>query len=425
MKILRRAPWLLILEILALSLAWWIVAVLRARTPPGALPPLPERILLPIGLFIVPAWIGARSYARARGLGATSAVAVALAASLALLWLAHVPVNRSALLAFAALSLPIAIAFDRARERLRERRRVWLVGADAAIEPLVRHLSRLGAPPVGRTDPDRAGALSDEIAPHAVDEILVAGLLPFETLSEIAKVAEARGVPLSLDASFVGLRAQSASLVEIGGWTTIAVRPASERDIEHILKRALDIAGALIGLSVAAPLLIALIALIRAVDGEPALLKQTRVGRYGRPFELYKLRTMIPEQDSPTGGGWRPEGGYKPSDDPRVTRIGRWLRRSSLDELPQLLNVLKGEMSLVGPRPPLPSEAARYERWQWRRLSVRPGMTGLWQVSGRADLPYEAWVPLDLQYIDQFSLWLDLSLLLRTLPVVLRGTGAR
>jgi lipopolysaccharide/colanic/teichoic acid biosynthesis glycosyltransferase len=150
------------------------------------------------------------------------------------------------------------------------------------------------------------------------------------------------------------------------------------------------------------------------------------VGRYGRPFTMYKLRTMAPGSElAADGGDWRPGSGHKRLDDPRITKVGRLLRRLSLDELPQLVNVLRGEMSLVGPRPPLPFEVARYERWQCRRLSVLPGMTGLWQVSGRADLPFDRWIVLDLQYVDSWSLWLDLKVLWRTVPAVLAGTGAR
>ena len=116
---------------------------------------------------------------------------------------------------------------------------------------------------------------------------------------------------------------------------------------------------------------------------------------------------------------------FKAADDPRITRFGRFLRRYSLDELPQLLNILKGDMSLVGPRPPIPEEVANYARWQRRRLSMKPGLTGLWQVSGRADLEdFDHWIRLDLSYIDQWSLWLDLKILLKTVPAVLLGRGA-
>lgn len=196
-----------------------------------------------------------------------------------------------------------------------------------------------------------------------------------------------------------------------------------------IAKRGLDIALALLLLAGLAPALLLLAALVRAQDGGPAWFVQTRIGRDGRPFAMFKLRTMIVGAEGALAV-IRAENGvdgpaFKHPRDPRVTRLGRALRRWSLDELPQLVNVLRGEMSLVGPRPPLPAEVAWDEPWQLRRLSVRPGMTGLWQVSGRADLPFARWIELDLQYVDRWTLWLDLQLLARTLPAVIGGVGAR
>ena len=161
----------------------------------------------------------------------------------------------------------------------------------------------------------------------------------------------------------------------------------------------------------------------------PMLYTQRRCGLNGRTFTLYKFRTMylgadqrldevayLNEVNGPA---------FKASRDPRVTPIGRWLRRWSLDELPQLVNVLKGEMSLVGPRPPIPEEVERYERWQRRRLSMKPGITGLWQVSGRAGIDdFDEWIAFDLRYIDQWSLWLDFKILLKTIPAVIFARGA-
>lgn len=187
-------------------------------------------------------------------------------------------------------------------------------------------------------------------------------------------------------------------------------------------KRVLDVVVAAIALFLAAPLVLVLAGWIKVHDQGSPWFVQERVGRHGRRFRLFKLRTMRPGPHLPAPTGKHAD---KHAPDPRITRPGRWLRRLSLDELPQLLNVVRGEMSLVGPRPPLPEEVARYEPHELRRLSVPPGMTGLWQVSGRADLPWERWVALDLQYVDQWSLWLDLTLLARTVPAVIRGTGAR
>jgi lipopolysaccharide/colanic/teichoic acid biosynthesis glycosyltransferase len=159
------------------------------------------------------------------------------------------------------------------------------------------------------------------------------------------------------------------------------------------------------------------------------MFRQQRCGLNGRRFTLYKFRTMevgaedhldevahLNQVDGPA---------FKARQDPRVTRVGRILRRLSIDELPQLVNVVRGDMSLVGPRPPLPEEVGQYERWQRRRLSMKPGITGLWQVSGRADLgDFNSWIKLDLAYIDTWSLWLDLKILLKTVPAVLSTQGA-
>jgi len=194
------------------------------------------------------------------------------------------------------------------------------------------------------------------------------------------------------------------------------------------LERAIDVVGALALIAIGAPVVaIAAIAVVLE-DGGPPWFAQVRVGQHGRPFVLYKLRTMgvdaefrkatLLDRNEVCGPA------FKIRDDPRVTRVGRWLRRSSIDELPQLLNVLRGEMSLVGPRPALPEEVAAHGARGRRRLEVKPGLTGLWQVSGRASLPYDEWLDLDLAYVERRSVGLDLWLLARTVPAVLSGRGA-
>ena len=193
-------------------------------------------------------------------------------------------------------------------------------------------------------------------------------------------------------------------------------------------KRVLDIVGASLGLLVSAPLFALCALLVKLESRGPVLFRQRRVGWRGRAFTFYKLRSMrvgaheerrhllhMNEADGPV---------FKLSRDPRVTRIGRWLRTTSLDEIPQFINVLRGEMSLVGPRPPLPEEVAHYEAWQIGRLAVRPGMTCLWQISGRSTFGFQEWMRLDLEYIKQQSFWLDLKILLRTLPAVVSREGA-
>lgn len=204
--------------------------------------------------------------------------------------------------------------------------------------------------------------------------------------------------------------------------TRVAAHPRSRA------KRALDVVAAVILLVLLAPL-IGVLALIVMIDsrGGPFFV-QTRVGLGGREFRFVKLRTMVRDAEARLGALTALNEAQPPlfkiKSDPRVTRVGAFLRRSSLDELPQLWNVLRGDMSLVGPRPPLPREVATYTPQQLRRLSVIPGMTGLWQVSGRSDLDFERAVALDLVYIDTWSMALDLSLLVKTLLVVVRPRGA-
>jgi len=195
------------------------------------------------------------------------------------------------------------------------------------------------------------------------------------------------------------------------------------------VKRAIDLLGAGAGLLLLSPTL-ALIAVAIKLDDPtgPVLFAQERSGLGGRCFTMWKFRSMVPEaediQSDLLADNEMSGPVFKMKLDPRVTRVGSWLRRWSLDELPQLWNVLRGDMSLVGPRPPLPSEVARYQRWQLRRLTVPPGITCIWQVSGRNTIDFDTWMRLDLEYIDSWSLRLDIHLLLKTIPAVISGVGA-
>ncbi len=193
-------------------------------------------------------------------------------------------------------------------------------------------------------------------------------------------------------------------------------------------KRALDIVGAAIGLLLTAPLIILAAVMVKLDSEGPIFYRSVRLGHNQRPFMFYKMRSMhdgahahrhkilhLNEVDGPV---------FKMSNDPRITRTGRFLRKTSIDELPQLFNVLRGDMSLVGPRPPIPEEVAKYEPWQRRRLDVKPGVSCLWQISGRSTLGFDEWMRLDMEYIRRQSLSLDLQILLRTIPAVLSGRGA-
>jgi lipopolysaccharide/colanic/teichoic acid biosynthesis glycosyltransferase len=192
------------------------------------------------------------------------------------------------------------------------------------------------------------------------------------------------------------------------------------------VKRAADVLGALAVLLVLSPImLVVYVALLFTTRGKPVF-RQVRLGYRGRPFTMYKLRTMVPDADRRQQGVKNEKGGpiFKNRRDPRVTRLGRLLRSTSLDETPQLFNVLLGHMSLVGPRPPLAREVAQYEPWQRRRLAVKPGLTCLWQVSGRSEIGFEQWVRMDLWYVRNQGLRNDLRLLAKTPWSVLTRRGA-
>jgi exopolysaccharide biosynthesis polyprenyl glycosylphosphotransferase len=196
-----------------------------------------------------------------------------------------------------------------------------------------------------------------------------------------------------------------------------------------MVKRTMDIVGASAALVVLSPLLAVVALLIKMQDGGPVLFSQERSGLFGRRFAMLKFRSMVTDAEAQKArlAHLNEMSGpvFKMAHDPRITRLGAFIRRTSIDELPQFWNVLRGEMSLVGPRPPIPAETERYARWQLRRLSMKPGITCIWQVSGRNNIDFDTWMKLDLQYIDNWSLLLDVKLLLKTVPVVLMGTGAR
>jgi len=197
----------------------------------------------------------------------------------------------------------------------------------------------------------------------------------------------------------------------------------------NVTKRALDIIGAGLLLLAAAPLFALIAVLIKLEDNGPIFFTQTRVGQDGREFKMFKLRSMCCDAEKRLAEvlakNHHKDGvTFKSKSDPRITKVGKWLRKLSLDELPQLYNVFVGDMSLVGPRPPLPREVAKYTPADRRRLAVKPGITCIWQISGRAEIDFSGQVRLDVDYIEQQNLWTDLSILSKTLPAVISGKGA-
>jgi len=195
-----------------------------------------------------------------------------------------------------------------------------------------------------------------------------------------------------------------------------------------LIKRTVDVLGASAGLLLSAPIMLGVAIAIKLESRGPILFRHPRLGKDGRPFVMLKFRSMSPEapllQEQLLQENEVPGPVFKIRSDPRVTRVGRIIRKYSLDELPQLWNVLRGEMSLVGPRPPIPDEVARYHPWQRERLAVKPGLTCIWQVSGRSDIPFDEWVQMDIEYVRTRGLLMDLKLLLLTVPAVISARGA-
>jgi exopolysaccharide biosynthesis polyprenyl glycosylphosphotransferase len=271
-------------------------------------------------------------------------------------------------------------------------------------------------------------AIEDVLHANIVDE--VAACLPPESASLLEPIAslaaeEGKTVRIPIDPS--DGRVSHAREEDFEGLLVRSLVHDGHREAGLLVKRLIDVVGATFGLVVLSPIFLATAIAIRLREGAPVIFRQTRVGLHGRPFTILKFRTMVADAEERLHEvahlNERQGAAFKASNDPRVSPIGRWLRRTSIDELPQLWNVLRGEMSLVGPRPPLPSEVEEYNIWHRRRLSMKPGMTGLWQIESRGEPNFDRWVELDLSYIDRWTLWLDLSILLRTMPSVMMARG--
>jgi len=274
---------------------------------------------------------------------------------------------------------------------------------------------------------DLEGLLDSEV----VDEVVFAAPgRPIETFQGALAACDLRGVDVLVTMHGMVPTSGKVELANVTGFDMPMLGcsrvPQSQGTL--LMKRALDIAGSLAAILLFVPVMLATAIAIKIDCEGPVFFKQVRSGRNGRKFVMYKFRSMcidaearraelekLNEMDGPV---------FKMTHDPRITRVGRFIRKTSIDELPQLFNVLLGHMSLVGPRPPLPSEVAQYEAWQRRRLSVRPGITGMWQVSGRNNIDFAKWMELDLKYIDNWSLWLDVKILFQTVPAVLLRSGA-
>jgi len=315
-------------------------------------------------------------------------------------------------------------------------RRVLLVGPldrNVEFEQLLVQHPEWNLQVVGRIDADAESLAKLPELLHREPISCVVFDVPRTYFSEVEKAilaCEIEGVEVWLVADFVKTAIARATVDDFYGKPLLVFRTAPDFSWQLVSKRLIDVAGAVLSLAIFGPLVMLPAALaIKFTSPGPILFRQRRSGLHGRLFTMYKFRSMVDnaemlrveletfnEMSGPV---------FKMAADPRVTTVGRFLRKTSIDELPQLWNVLTGDMSLVGPRPPIPAEVQKYDPWQRRRLSMRPGLTCLWQISGRNAIAFEQWMKLDLQYIDNWSLWLDFKILLRTIPVVLSGFGAR
>ena len=321
--------------------------------------------------------------------------------------------------------------------------RVLVVGDAGALVLVDRKLERhrtVKAGVVGRVPPGEHGSSGDGsvlghiqllglvLVEHDIDRVIIAPLAhsdPEEMLHTI-RLVRSLGVHVSLLPRLFEVVGSSVEFDELEGSALLGVRSQGLSRSSRALKRAVDLVGAGLGLVVLAPLLGLLAAAIKFDTRGPVLFRQRRVGRDECEFEMLKLRTMVEGAEARKASLLHrneASGLFKIEEDPRITRVGRFLRRSSLDELGQLLNVLRGEMSLVGPRPLVPADDRNITGWDRRRLMVRPGMTGLWQIFGGARVPLEEMVKIDYLYGANWSLWLDVKVMLRTVPYMLGGRG--
>jgi exopolysaccharide biosynthesis polyprenyl glycosylphosphotransferase len=281
-----------------------------------------------------------------------------------------------------------------------------------------------GAPVLGAI-----GDLRELIQATGAECVFVAAsALSSTEMALVAKAVRLSGVEVRVTATLPEMLASRLTVQPIGGMMALSLKPVRLSGTQAAVKRAFDLTASTLGLAVLSPVLLAIAAAVRLTSPGPILYRQGRVGQRGRPFTILKFRTMRSGADEMVAELRLRHGMndlmFKLQDDPRVTRVGRFLRRFSLDELPQLINVARGEMSLVGPRPPLPEEVAEYDDWQFDRLEVSPGVTGLWQVSGRSELSFDECVRLDLFYIENWSLAYDLYIVAKTLPVLVSRRGA-
>jgi len=411
-------------------------------------------VLWPLSLWIHGLYrVRARLTVRRELLDIARSVILFAALILSLLFLLKLPdVSRGLLIplfpTMGAISFGARLALRSllARMRLRGRntRFVLVLGTNVRAQrfaDLLESHSELGLRVIGHveTDGEEPALLTRPILGdlEAVEEILhtnvvdeVALCLPvsqWQRIDELARLCEEEGKIVRVPLYVLEHTLSAGRVEEVDGLPIYSMVTGPDRILALTAKRVVDLVGSAVAMVILSPLLAAIAIAVRVDSPGPILFRQERVGVHGRQFSIVKFRTMVAgaeelleelkDQNEIRGHA------FKLTSDPRITKVGRWLRATSLDELPQLFNVLRGEMSIVGPRPPLVSEVAGYDIWHRRRLSMKPGITGLWQVNGRHEQDFDRWVETDLEYIDGWSFWLDLRIMARTIPAMLHRQG--
>jgi exopolysaccharide biosynthesis polyprenyl glycosylphosphotransferase len=410
------------------------------------------------------AWIGllranglyrprARWSIRSEALGVAEAAAFLAFGTLAVLFLlGQSNVSRITLVVVFPLQVLVTVlaraalrwVLREARARGRSFRSVIVIGTSQAAQRFAERLRDrwdLGLKVVGFVGPKPRGSISPSpylgtidrlpslLHEQVIDEVAIClPLTQRARIEDVYRLCAAEGKTIRIPIELPGEILSAGRVEDLDGTPVLSRISGPEQSPALMAKRSLDILGATLGLIFLSPLFVPVAIAILISDGRPVLFRQPRAGVHGRPFSIVKFRTMTRNADAQRAelrGSNEVTGSaaFKMTNDPRITAVGRFLRKTSIDELPQLWNVLRGEMSLVGPRPHPFDDVAGYDPWHRRRLSMKPGITGLWQIAGRREPSFDRWVELDLEYIDHWSLLLDLRLLIQTIPAMLRAEG--
>jgi exopolysaccharide biosynthesis polyprenyl glycosylphosphotransferase len=456
----------MMLDAISVLFSLWLGAFIRpALNEISWIETIPSPVIIPSALyFLFPlVWVliyssfaiyDGRKFLRAADEFAALSFAVAIASisSAGILYLSYRQVSRALFLVFVFLAYALCLfwrglarAYFRTQKISPDRpHRVLVVGTGPLGQKVRKQMLETDIAnliPVGFVDNDSVTmpesipmlggpqSIREIIKTHNINDVVIA--LPhseYHQLRDIVQRLDDLPVQVWVALGFFDLALYNTSVEDFAGIPMLDLRASAIDDYQRMVKRAFDFVFGLIALMLALPLMALSALMILLEDGRPILFRQKRVGENGRLFEMLKFRTMVKNAEQLQGQvEKRDRDGniiHKLRDDPRVTRVGRVLRRFSLDELPQFINVVRGDMSLVGPRPELPYLVDRYQPWQRKRFAVPPGITGWWQVSGRSDKPMHLHTEDDLYYIQNYSIWLDIQILMRTVWAVLIGRGS-